>query len=55
MGRQEHMDGTYVAFGQVLDDGESIETIRKIEAVQVPTGGNQAPKYPIVIVECGEL
>ena len=44
-----------VVFGQVLDDnGESMMTVRKCEAV--PTkGSNNQPRYPIRIAQCGEL
>lgn len=54
--KAEWLDGKHVVFGKVLggDVGESMMTIRKIEAV--PTKGNaNQPRYPIRIVQCGEL
>ena len=54
--KAEWLDGKHVVFGKVLggDGGESMMTVRKIEAV--PTKGNaNQPRYPIRIVRCGEL
>lgn len=50
----EWLDGKHVVFGKVLDDGESMMTVRKCEAVPTKGGANQ-PRYPIRIVQCGEL
>ena len=51
--KAEWLDGKHVVFGQVLDH-ESMMTVRKCEAV--PTKGNaNQPRYPIRIVQCGEL
>jgi peptidyl-prolyl isomerase H (cyclophilin H) len=51
--KAEWLDGKHVVFGQVLGD-ESMMTVRKCEAV--PTKGNaNQPRYPIRIVQCGEL
>ena len=50
--RTEHLDDKHVVFGKVLDE-ESMFIVRKIE--NVPVGGGNKPKLPIVIEECGEL
>ena len=42
-------------FGKVLnDDGESMMTLKKMEAVPTKGGANQ-PRVPLRIVQCGEL
>lgn len=54
--KAEWLDGKHVVFGKVLggERGGSMTTIRKCEAV--PTKGNaNQPRYPIRIVQCGEL
>mmetsp|Transcript_22081 Transcript_22081/g.26230 ORF Transcript_22081/g.26230 Transcript_22081/m.26230 type:complete len:197 (+) Transcript_22081:93-683(+) len=48
------LDEKHVVFGCVLDDGESMLTVRKCEAVPV-TGGKGKPRIPLTIVQCGEL
>jgi len=50
----EWLDEKHVVFGNVLDDGESMLTVRKCEAVPV-TGGKGTPRIPLTIVQCGEL
>lgn len=51
----EWLDGKHVVFGRVLDDGgESMMTVRKCEAVPTKGGANQ-PRYPLRIIQCGEL
>ena len=40
-------------FGRVLD-AESLMTVRKCELVPTKGGANQ-PRYPLRVVECGEL
>lgn len=45
-----HLDGKNVVFGQVID---GMEIIRKIS--KVPIGKEDKPKYPIVIIDCGEV
>ncbi|XP_064642486.1 peptidyl-prolyl cis-trans isomerase H-like [Lineus longissimus] len=46
----EFLDRKHVVFGRVY---EGMLVLRKIEAV--PTGPNNVPKIPIVIVQCGEM
>ena len=46
---RSQMTGHFIA-GRVLD---GMLTVRKIE--NVPTGANNKPKLPIVIVQCGQL
>mmetsp|Transcript_1754 Transcript_1754/g.2517 ORF Transcript_1754/g.2517 Transcript_1754/m.2517 type:complete len:199 (+) Transcript_1754:60-656(+) len=48
------LDGKHVVFGKVLDDGESLLTVRRCEAVPV-SGGKGKPRIPLRIVQCGEL
>ena len=49
----EWLNGKHCVFGRVLD-AESMLTVRKCEAV--PCGGGQnKPRMPVRIVECGEL
>lgn len=48
----EWLDGKHVVFGKVFD--ESMLTVRKCEAVPTKGGANQ-PRYPLRIVQCGEL
>jgi len=48
------LDGKHVIFGKILDDGESLLTLRKIENVQT-TEGNNAPTLDCLVTECGEL
>lgn len=51
----EWLDGKHVVFGKVLnDDGESLMTVKKMEAVPTKGGANQ-PRVPLRIVQCGEL
>lgn len=52
----EWLDGKHVVFGKVLDDagGDSMMTVRKCEAVPTKGGANQ-PRFPLRIVQCGEL
>jgi peptidyl-prolyl isomerase H (cyclophilin H) len=50
----EWLDGKHVIFGKVLDDGESMMTVKKMEAVPTKGGANQ-PRVPLRIVQCGEL
>lgn len=45
------LDGKHVVFGRVVNDGQSMLSVRKIEAV--PTGVNDRPRLPVRIVgEC---
>uniref|UniRef100_A0A7S1UGG5 Peptidyl-prolyl cis-trans isomerase n=1 Tax=Phaeomonas parva TaxID=124430 RepID=A0A7S1UGG5_9STRA len=49
----DFLDNKHVVFGKVLD-AESLLVVRKIE--NVPTSsGNNAPRMPVVIADCGEL
>mmetsp|Transcript_30761 Transcript_30761/g.55728 ORF Transcript_30761/g.55728 Transcript_30761/m.55728 type:complete len:204 (+) Transcript_30761:102-713(+) len=48
----EWLDGKHVVFGQVLE--ESMMTVRKCEAVPTKGGANQ-PRYPLRVIQCGEL
>ncbi|KAG7575402.1 hypothetical protein FFLO_00392 [Filobasidium floriforme] len=47
------LDGKHVVFGRIVPDGQSMLSVRKIEAV--PTGVNDRPKLRVQIVECGEM
>lgn len=47
------LDGKHVVFGKVLDDGESMGTVRKCEAV--PVRGKGVPRMTLRVVQCGEL
>ncbi|KAJ9113103.1 Peptidyl-prolyl cis-trans isomerase H [Naganishia adeliensis] len=47
------LDGKHVVFGRVVSDGQSMLSVRKIEAV--PTGVNDRPRLPVRIIECGEM
>ena len=42
------LDGKHVVFGRVVNDGQSMLSVRKIEAV--PTGVNDRPRLPVRIV-----
>ena len=46
----DFLDGKHVVFGRVID---GLLVMRKIE--NVPTGGNNKPRLPVVINLCGEL
>lgn len=46
----DFLDGKHVVFGKVT---EGLLIMRKIE--NVPTGPNNKPKLPVVIVQCGEM
>lgn len=48
------LDGKHVVFGRVLEDGESMLTIRKIEAVDTDQR-TQTPKLDCIVTQCGEL
>jgi len=45
-----HLDGKNVVFGQVI---EGMEIVRKIS--KVPVDKEDKPKYPIIIIDSGEL
>lgn len=47
------LDGKHVVFGRIVPDGQSMLSVRKVEAV--PTGMNDRPKLRVQIVECGEM
>ncbi len=47
----DFLDGKHVVFGRLLD---GLLTLRKMENVPV-AGGNNRPRLPIVIAECGEM
>merc|ERR1712232_677461 len=49
----EWLDNKHVVFGRILDDGESMMTVRKCEAV--PTTDKGIPRFPLKISQCGEL
>ena len=51
--KADWLDGKHVVFGKILDDGESLLTLRKCE--NVPCDHDDKPKMPILIAECGEL
>lgn len=42
------LDGKHVVFGRVVSDGQSMLSVRKIEAV--PTGVNDRPRLPVRII-----
>ena len=46
----DFLDGKHVVFGKVVD---GLLVMRKVE--NVPTGGNNRPRLPVVINLCGEL
>lgn len=46
----DFLDGKHVVFGRVID---GLLVMRKIE--NVPTGGNNKPRLPVVINLCGEM
>jgi peptidyl-prolyl isomerase H (cyclophilin H) len=46
------LDSKHVVFGRLLEDGESMLVLRKLENVRVT---NQKPRLECVITECGEL
>ena len=46
----DFLDGKHVVFGRVID---GLLVMRKIE--NVPTGGNNKPRLPVVITQCGEM
>ena len=50
----EWLDGKHVVFGKVVDDYDSMLTVRKIEAVDTEQTA-QKPKLECIITECGEL
>ena len=50
----EWLDGKHVVFGKVVDDGESMLTVRKIEAVET-NQKTQQPRLKCEITQCGEL
>ena len=47
------LDGKHVVFGKILDDGESLLTLRKVENVK--TDGNNRPTLDCAVAECGEF
>jgi len=49
----EFLDGKHVCFGKILDGGDNMLILRKIE--NVPTGPNNRPKLAVRITECGEM
>lgn len=51
--KTDWLDGKHVVFGKVLD-APSMLTLRKCEAVPV-SGGNNKPKMPLRVIQCGEL
>jgi len=51
--KADWLDGKHVVFGKVLD-APSMLTLRKCEAVPV-SGGNNKPKMPLRVIQCGEL
>lgn len=54
--KAEWLDEAHVVFGRVLEDGESMLTVRKCEAVPtLGSGSNHRPRIPIRIIQCGEL
>ncbi|KAJ9655567.1 Peptidyl-prolyl cis-trans isomerase-like 1 [Neophaeococcomyces mojaviensis] len=54
-----HLDGKHVVFGQVIDDGESMQTVRKIENVRTAgadgRGVGEKPVQDVRISQCGEM
>ena len=50
--KTDWLDGKHVVFGKLLDE-ESLLVLRKVE--NVPTGTGNAPIFPVVIEQCGEL
>jgi len=54
--KTDWLDDKHVVFGRVLEDGDSMMTVRKCEAVPTKgSGSNDRPRIPVRIVECGEL
>lgn len=53
-GKTDWLDGKHVVFGKVLDDGESMLTVRKCEAVPTSGAGNR-PHIPLRVAQCGQM
>jgi peptidyl-prolyl isomerase H (cyclophilin H) len=51
-GAASWLDGKHVIFGKIIDQ-DSLLVLRMIENVQVD--GNDKPKLPVIIEQCGEL
>ena len=47
-----HLDGKHVVFGQIADQ-ESMQVVRKIEAVRISSGDK--PAMEVKVSECGEM
>lgn len=47
-----HLDGKHVVFGQIADQ-ESMQVVRKIEAVRISNGDK--PAMEVKVSECGEM
>ena len=52
-GACDWLDNKHVVFGKVIDE-ESLLVVRKIENIPTSTG-NDRPKLPVNIEQCGEL
>eukprot|EP00624_Nannochloropsis_granulata_P005927 evm.model.NODE_42115_length_10595_cov_24.965267.1 len=48
-----HLDGKHVVFGQLLEEGGGMNVLRMIESVA--TDGQDKPRMPVVVVECGQV
>ncbi|CBY31886.1 unnamed protein product [Oikopleura dioica] len=47
----DFLDNKHVVFGKVIEDGMLI--VRKVE--NIPTDGQNKPRVPVVITQCGEM
>lgn len=49
-----HLNGKHVVFGKILDDGTSMDVVRKIENVRT-NKQNDRPMQDVIISQCGEM
>lgn len=49
------LDGKHVVFGRVVDDGVSMDVVRKMEATKTGRRGKDVPDLDVAIAQCGEM